>query len=181
MISGSSVGALRNSLSCWHVRLENRRDQEWLTTCLNHQGLSVWSGQRTEPTITPKPFPWLEAYLGCFPAYTAAESQARPEATTPSAGLVLVAWILAFSDFLDFGVSLPLDLPIFPETPCIHILLRPWTWSFNTQQSVYHSSTLGNSEPWILLSFRSRMLTLLISNSLLTPGTCLCSCLSSSF
>lgn len=53
-------------------------------------------------------------------------NQAGPEATPSS-----LAWILTSGESPDFGVSLaPLGLSVFPASPWIQRVLRPWTWPY---------------------------------------------------
>lgn len=104
-ISGCNVGALRNSLSSQHVRLENKRDQEWLMIPLPHRECVsvVWTAHRAHQHLQAF-VPRLGAHLWmpACPHHSRGPSQARGH---QSAGLALVVWIPAFGDFLDLGVS----------------------------------------------------------------------------
>lgn len=139
-------------MTCWHLRLENRTDHEWLTMC--QCGLDSTQSPPTPPRLCPSGW---EHVLGCLPALTAAEIQARPEATTQSAGLALVAWIFAFGGFPDFGISMPCwahtSFPYLPACLCFSDLGLGLLMHITVLTT---PSTLGNSESWTLLSFRSR-------------------------
>lgn len=107
--------------------------------------------------------PWMPACLHCS---RVDPSQARGHHPIYS-GLALVAWIPAFSDFPDFGVSLPCwTYPSFLHLPAFTFFSDLGFGLLTYSRVSTTPSTLGNSEPWILFSFRSR--TLLISNSLPT-------------
>ena len=116
-ISGCNVGALRNSLSCQHVRLENRRDQEWLMISLPHRECvsAVWTAHRAHQHLQAF-VPRLGAHLWmpACPHHSRGPSQARGH---QSSGLALVVWVPAFGDFLDFGVSWA--YPSFLHLPAI--------------------------------------------------------------
>lgn len=129
----------------------------------------VWSGEHTEPTNTPTSLfprlgacPWMSACLNC--SRDPSQARGHPQ----SAGLALVAWIPALSDFLDFGISSPSwTYPAFSFFSDLGLGLLTHITVVTTP------STLGNSEPWTQLSFRFRTLTTVISNSS-HSSTCLC-------
>lgn len=102
-------------------------------TSLPHHGCVsvVWTAHSTHQhayTIGPQAG-IMSSYVCCL---NLAEIHTSPQAA-PGCGL---------DPALDPGLwnqLAQLDLPIFPAPPYLLILLRPWTWSFNTNQSVYHS------------------------------------------
>lgn len=141
-------------------------------TSLPHHGCVtvVWTAHRAHPTNTPMPsspklgaHPWTPA---CLPCSRVDPSQARGRCPVCS-GLALVACISAFSDFPDFRVSLPCwTYPSFLHLPAFTFFSDLGFGLLTCSRVSTTPSTLSNSEPQILFSFRSK--TLLISNSLLT-------------
>ena len=103
--------------------------------------VSVWSGQHTEPTNTPTPLslrlgacPWMPACPHC----SRDPSQARghhPVCWPCSCGLDLCLWWLPGL----WNQHALLGAHIFPVPPCVLVLLRPWTWSFNAHHRAHHS------------------------------------------
>lgn len=139
--------------------------------------VSVWSGLYPGSTNTPTPLSsgW-EYILGCLPAHATAEVPARPEATSL---LALLLW----PGSLPLVTSWTLESfrPNFPAPPCSHILLRPWTWSFNAHPSVH--PCLHTWEQWTIIStFFHTQDTDNTNQPLSSPATtCLCLSLNCSF